>query len=292
MKDYLVKATAFDGKVRAYSLTATKMVNEAVRRQDTWPTASAALGRAMMASTMMATMLKGEAKLTVKIEGGGPIGAIIIDANTIGETRGYVTNPHVHFDLNEHGKLDVARAVGTGGSLSVVKDLGLKDYFTGSVPLVSGELGEDFTYYFASSEQTPSSVGVGVLVNPDNSVLAAGGFIIQLMPGAGDDVIEEIERRLSTIPPISKLVEKGLTPEEILQEVAGAENIKIHEKMPIAFSCSCSKERIENAIISLGKKEIRSMIEEDGGAETRCHFCNETYDFTKEELEALHEQSK
>ncbi len=170
-----------------------------------------------MAGTMMATMLKGDSKLTVKIEGKGPIGAIIVDANTKGETRGYVSNPQTHFDLNSQGKLDVARAVGTDGYLSVVKDLGIKEHFTGSVPLVSGELGEDFTYYFASSEQTPSSVGVGVLVNPDNTILAAGGFIIQLMPGADDAVIDEIEKRLSTIPPISKLVEAGMPPEEILQ---------------------------------------------------------------------------
>jgi molecular chaperone Hsp33 len=290
MGDYLVKATAFEGKVRAYSLVATDMVNEAVRRQGTWPTASAALGRAMMASTMMAMMLKGDSKLTVKIEGQGPIGAIIIDANTKGETRGYVTNPETHFDLNSQGKLDVARAVGTNGFLSVIKDLGLKENFTGSVPLVSGELGEDFTYYFASSEQTPSSVGVGVLVNPDHSILAAGGFIIQLMPGADDTVIEEIEKRLSTIPPISKLVEAGMPPEEMLQALLGDDNVKFLNKQPVRFACRCSKERIESAIISLGKAEIQAMIEEDGGAETTCSFCNEKYTFTKEELEGLLEQ--
>lgn len=292
MGDYLIKATAFEGKVRAYSLVATDMVNEAVRRQGTWPTASAALGRAMMAGTMMATMLKGDSKLTVKIEGKGPIGAIIVDANTKGETRGYVSNPQTHFDLNSQGKLDVARAVGTDGYLSVVKDLGLKDHFTGSVPLVSGELGEDFTYYFASSEQTPSSVGVGVLVKPDNSILAAGGFIVQLMPGADDKVVQEIEKRLSSIPPISKLVEAGMPPEEILQALLGDDNVKFLDNMPILFSCRCSKERVENAIISLGKKEIQAMIDEDGGAETRCHFCNETYRLTAEELEGLLVESK
>ncbi len=292
MGDYLVKGTAYEGKVRAYAIKATDMVNEAVRRQGTWPTASAALGRSMMASTMMATMLKGNAKLTVKIEGNGPLGSIVIDANTKGETRGFVSNPETHFELNEHGKLDVARAVGREGTLSVVKDIGLKDFFTGSVPLVSGELGEDFTYYFVTSEQTPSSVGVGVLVNPDNSILAAGGFIIQLMPGADDDVIAEIERSLSTIPPISKLVEKGLTPEEILYALLGEDNVKILETMPVSFSCSCSKERIEQAIMSLGTEEIRAMIEEDGGAETRCHFCNEVYHFTADELERLYEKIK
>ncbi|KMK74510.1 Hsp33 family molecular chaperone HslO [Alkalihalobacillus pseudalcaliphilus] len=291
MNDYLVKATAFEGKVRAYSLVATDMVNTAVKKQDTWPTASAALGRAMMASTMMGTMLKGEAKLTVKIEGGGPIGAIIVDSNAKGQSRGYVTNPHVHFDLNDHGKLDVARAVGKEGSLSIVKDIGMKEAFTGSVPLISGELGEDFTYYFVTSEQTPSSVGVGVLVNPDYSVLAAGGFVIQLMPGADDAVITEIEKRLSNIPPVSKLVELGMPPEEILYSLLGEQNVKILETMPIEFACTCSRERIANAIISLGKEEIRAMIKEDGGAETSCHFCNDQYQFSTEDLEELYQEA-
>ncbi|MEN0641669.1 Hsp33 family molecular chaperone HslO [Alkalicoccobacillus gibsonii] len=289
--DYLVKSTAFDGKVRAYALVATDMVNEAVRRQGTWPTASAALGRTMMASSMMGMMLKGEEKLTVKVEGGGPIGAIVTDSNAKGETRGYVSKPQTHFDLNENGKLDVARAVGTTGSLSVVKDLGMREPFTGSVPIVSGELGEDFTYYFANSEQTPSSVGVGVLVNPDNTVQAAGGFILQLMPGADDAVIDEIEKRLSTIPPISKLVELGMPPEEILYSLLGEESVTIHEKTPVVFKCTCSKDRIANAIISLGQAEITAMIEEDGEAETVCHFCNEKYHFTGAELQELKEQA-
>ncbi|WP_078556521.1 Hsp33 family molecular chaperone HslO [Bacillus alkalicellulosilyticus] len=291
MSDYLIKALAFDGKVRAYAITTTVMINEAVRRQKTWATASAALGRAMTASTMMGAMLKGDSKLTVKIEGGGPIGAIIVDANAMGETRGYVTNPSVHFELNAQGKLDVARAVGTSGYLSVVKDLGMRDNFTGSVPLVSGELGEDFTYYFASSEQTPSSVGVGVLVNPDETIAASGGFIIQMLPGADDAVIDEVERRLSTLPPISKLIEAGMPPEEMLAAIVGDDNLKILEKMGVQFSCPCSKERISNALISLGKDELKDMIETDGGAETRCHFCNEEYHFSKEDLTELLEQT-
>ncbi|MCT8136390.1 Hsp33 family molecular chaperone HslO [Anaerobacillus sp. CMMVII] len=292
MSDYLVKAIGFEGKVRAYAIKTTKMVGEAVRRHETWPTASAALGRAMTASTMMGAMLKGNEKLTVKIEGGGPIGAIIVDSNAKGETRGYVGNPKVHFDLNEHGKLDVARAVGRDGLLAVVKDLGMRDHFTGSVPLISGELGEDFTYYFASSEQTPASVGVGVLVNPDNSILASGGFIIQLMPGADDETITFIENRLATIPPVSKLIEAGMPPEELLYALLGDDNVKILEKMDVVFKCTCSKERISQALISLGKAELTEMIEKDGGAETECHFCNEKYTFTKVELEELREESK
>ncbi|WLR50922.1 Hsp33 family molecular chaperone HslO [Bacillus tianshenii] len=292
MSDYLIKALAFDGQVRAYAVDTTKTVGEAQRRHRTWPTASAAIGRAMTAGVMMGSMLKGEDKLTVKIEGGGPIGAIIVDSNAKGEVRGYVSNPEVHFDLNDHGKLDVARAVGTNGFLSIVKDLGMRDHFTGQVPLVSGELGEDFTYYFVTSEQVPSSVGVGVLVNPDNSILAAGGFIIQLMPGTEEEVISFIEKRIQAIPPISKLIEQGLSPEEILNQLLGEENIKILDKHSVEFSCHCSKERVENAFISLGKKELKEMIEEDGKAEATCHFCAEQYHLTKDELEELLKQAE
>lgn len=287
MSDYLVKALAYDGQVRAYAARTTDTVSEAQRRHQTWPTASAALGRAITAGVMMGAMLKGDDKLTIKIDGGGPIGTILVDSNAKGEVRGYVTNPRVHFDLNEHGKLDVAKAVGTNGMLTVVKDLGLRDFFTGQVPIISGELGEDFTYYFASSEQIPSSVGVGVLVNPDNTILAAGGFIIQLMPGTEEKTIDQIENRLRTIPPVSRMVEKGLTPEEILEELLGKGNVKVLETLPVAFVCRCSRERIADALISLGAQEIQDIIDKEGYAEASCHFCNETYRFTKEELEQL-----
>src|SRR3954447_24419362 len=243
MEDYLVKALAFNGQVRAYAVRSTKLVGEAQRRHYTWPTASAALGRAMTATLMMGAMLTDDNKLTVKIEGGGPIGYILVDSNAKGEVRGYVANPQTHFDLNEHGKLDVRRAVGTEGTLTVVKDIGLRDFFTGQVPIVSGELGEDFTYYFTTSEQVPSSVGVGVLVNPDDSILAAGGFIFQLMPGIEDETITMVEERLKTIPPISKLIQQGLSPEELLEEILGDEPIKFLETMPVSFTCTCSKER-------------------------------------------------
>ncbi len=292
MSDYLVKALAYDGQVRAYAVKSTETVGEAQNRHDTWPTASAALGRSISAGVMMGAMLKGENKLTIKVEGGGPIGAILVDSNAKGEVRGYVSNPHVHFDLNEHGKLDVRRAVGTSGTLSVVKDIGMRDHFSGQVPIVSGELGEDFTYYFVTSEQVPSSVGVGVLVNPDNTILAAGGFILQLMPGTDDETITKIEERLSKIPPISKLIEKGLTPEEVLEEVLGEGEVKVLETMPVSFKCQCSKERFANAIISLGENEIQDIIDEDGQAEAKCHFCNETYVFSDVELEELKGEAK
>ncbi len=291
MTDYLIKAIAFNNQVRAYAARTTETISEAQKRHQTWPTASAALGRSMTAGVMLGSMLKGDAKLTIKVEGGGPIGVIIVDSNSKGEVRGYVTNPQTHFDLNDKGKLDVARAVGTQGNLTIVKDLGLKDHFSGQVPIVSGELGEDFTYYLVTSEQVPSSVGVGVLVNPDNTILASGGFIIQLLPGTDDETITEIEKRLGEVEPISKLIQKGLTPEEILEEVLGEGNVKVLEKQPVAFKCQCSKERIENAIVSLGPDEIQAMIDEDGQAEAQCHFCNEVYLLTKEDLEELKKEA-
>jgi len=291
LKDYLIKATSCNGTVRAYAIQSTELAEEARRRQDTWATATAALGRTITITAMMGTMLKGEDKLTVKIEGDGPTGPIVADANAKGEARAYITNPHVDFDLNEKGKLDVARAVGTSGYLSVVKDLGLKEHFTGQVPIVSGEISEDFTYYFASSEQIPTAVGAGVLVNPDQSVLAAGGFIIQVLPGTPDETVDYIEQRIKSIPAISKLIESGKSPEDILEEIFGKEEVKVLDKMPIHFRCTCSIDRIKNAIASIDEEELNQMIEVDQGAEATCHFCNEKYVLTKEELIEL-KQSK
>ncbi|MGP4070607.1 Hsp33 family molecular chaperone HslO [Halobacillus sp. B29] len=290
MSDYLVRALAFDGQVRAYAVQSTDTVEEARRRQDTWATTSAALGRTLTISSMMGAMLKGEDKITVKVEGDGPAGAIIADTNARGEVRGYIINPHVDFDLNQNGKLDVARAVGTNGTLSVVKDLGMKDHFTGQVPLVSGEISEDFTYYFANSEQVPSAVGAGVLVDTDYSILASGGFVIQMMPGADDATTSEIERRLSEMPAISSLVQEGKSPEEILQTVLGEDKLQILDTMPVQFKCHCSRERVEVAIASLGDEEIQRMIEEDQGAEAKCHFCNEDYQFDVTQLKNLQSQ--
>ncbi|MCP8618192.1 Hsp33 family molecular chaperone HslO [Salirhabdus salicampi] len=287
MSDYLIKATAFNHTVRAYAITSTETVNEACKRQDTWATASAALGRTITVAAMMGAMVKGEDKITVKVEGNGPIGAIIADSNAKGEVRGYVKNPHVDFDLNEKGKLDVRRAVGTEGTISVVKDLGMRDHFTGQVPIVSGEISEDFTYYFVNSEQVPSAVGAGVLVNPDLSILAAGGFIIQMMPGATEETISRLEKHIANIPPISTLIREGHSPEVILEKLLAGGDMNILEKMPIEFKCRCSRERISNAITGLGNEEIQSMIDEDKGAEATCHFCNEIYQFSAEELEQL-----
>ncbi|MGM9949055.1 MAG: Hsp33 family molecular chaperone HslO [Lysinibacillus sp.] len=288
MGDYLVRALGYGGQVRAFAARTTETVSEAQQRHNTWPIVSAALGRAMTASVMMGAMLKGEDKLTVKIEGDGPIGPIIIDADAKGDVRGFVTNGQVHFDLNEHGKLDVRAGVGTEGFLTVVKDLGMRDMFSSQTPIVSGEIAEDFTYYFATSEQVPSSVGLGVLVNSDNTILAAGGFILQLMPDCEEGTIQAIERHLSTIEPVSKMIEKGMTPEEILEAVLGKEgDVQILSTLPVKFQCQCSKERFSEAILSLGAEEIQAMIDEVGHIETQCHFCRKTYTFSKVELQRL-----
>lgn len=287
MGDYLVRAIGYNGQVRAFAARTTDTVGEAQRRHNTWPIVSAALGRSMTASVMMGAMLKGDDKLTVKIEGNGPIGPMIIDADAKGDVRGFVTNGQVHFDLNEQGKLDVRRAVGTEGFITVVKDLGMRDMFSGQTPIVSGEIAEDFTYYFVTSEQVPSSVGLGVLVNPDNTILAAGGFILQIMPGCEDETIDAIEAHLAKIEPVSKMIEKGFTPEQILAAVLGEGNVQILDSMPVKFQCQCSKERFGAAIIGLGVQEIQDMIDEVGQIETQCHFCLETYDFSQTELEGL-----
>ncbi|RPF54465.1 molecular chaperone Hsp33 [Abyssicoccus albus] len=286
MKDYLVKALLFNDEVRMYAVTSTETVQEVQTRHYTWPTASAAIGRAMSATVMMGAMLKNDDTITVRINGNGPIGGMVIDGDAKGNVRGYVEHPQTHFPLNDIGKLDVRRAVGTDGTISVVKDVGLKDYFTGQTPIVSGELGEDFTYYLTTSEQVPSSVAVGVLVNPDNTIKASGGFIIQVMPFAKEETIDQLEKAIESIPPISKLIDEGYTPEQIIERIAGSEH-KIVDTMPIQFKCKCSKERFYNAIAGLGHDEIKAMIEEDNGAEAVCHFCNEKYQFTAQELEAL-----
>ncbi|MBD7986338.1 Hsp33 family molecular chaperone HslO [Sporosarcina sp. Sa2YVA2] len=287
MSDYLLKALAFDGTIRAYAVDSTDTVGEAQAKHIVWPTAAAALGRTMTAGLLMGAMLKGNDKLTVKVEGNGPAGPIVVDVNAHGEVRGYITNPQTHFELSDKGKLDVRRAVGTEGMLTVVKDLGLRDFFTGQVPLVSGEIAEDFTQYFVVSEQVPSAVALGVLVNPDNSIKASGGFIIQVMPGATDETITILEEKIAAIEPISTMIDRGLTPEQILEEALGAGNVNVLEKIDVKFQCNCSKERFGNAIKGLGEKEIQEMIDEDGQAQAECHFCNEKYLFPKEELEGF-----
>jgi len=286
MSDYMIRATGFQGHVRAFAARTTGIVEEMRRRHDMWNTATAAAGRTLTTTLMMGTMLKGNESISVKIKGGGPIGQIVAEANAHGEGVAYVTNPHVHFDLNEKGKLDVKRAVGTDGFVYVTKDLGLKEPYQGSSPIVSGEIGEDFTYYFVVSEQTPSAVGVGVLVNPDDrSVLAAGGFILQLLPGTPDDIVAQMEERLAQLPQVSRMIGEGLSPEEILAKVL--DEPKILSRTEIHFRCSCSEQKVTRALISMGREEMESMIAEQGEAEVYCHFCNERYYYDKSALEDI-----
>lgn len=287
MSDYLLKSICYDGQIRVFTIDATETVAEAQRRHDTWSASSAALGRTMVGALLLGVMVKGDEKVTVKIEGNGPTGHIIADSNGRGTVKGYIANPKVSLPLNEKGKIDVRGAVGTEGTLTVTKDLGLKEPFSGQVPLVSGELAEDFTYYMATSEQTPSAIGLSVLVDTDESIKAAGGFMIQVMPGATDETITAVEKAIAEIPMVSRLMENGETPEEILNRLMGEGNAKILEKMPIAFECDCSKDRFSGAIVSLGKKEIDDMITEDHGAEAVCHFCGNKYHFSEEDLEEL-----
>ena len=287
-KDRLIRAIAMGGKVRAFAVRTTELVEELRRRHDTYPTTTAAFGRTLSAGAMMGAMLKGDEKLTIQVKGDGPIGQIIVDANARGEVRGYVKNPHVQLPRNSQGKLDVRGAVGTEGFINVTKDLGLKEPYRGSVPLISGELGEDFTYYFAVSEQTPSAVGLGVLVDVDNSVIVAGGFIIQLLPGLKDEEIDEIERAVGQLPPVTSLLDQGLELEEMLSWMLP--DVQVLEEMNIVFSCSCSRERVESTLISLGKQELTELREEGKNAEVICDFCNEAYIFTPEEIDSLIEQ--
>ncbi|MEM1503639.1 Hsp33 family molecular chaperone HslO [Domibacillus sp. 8LH] len=287
MKDYLVKAIAHNKQVRAYAAITTETIEEARRRHDMLAVASVVLGRSMTAGVILGAMLKGEEKLTVKMNGGGPIGTILVDANTKGEVRGYVSNPHAYAGLNQEGSLDIKSAVGTNGILSVTKDIGLNQPVIGQVSIASGEISEDFTSYLLHSEQIASSVGAGVLVNPDFTIQAAGGFVIQLMPNTEEKTIRLIEERLQTMPSISSMIGQGVTPEQILIQLLGEENITILETIPVQFQCECSRDRISNAISSLGSEEIRDMIDTDGQAEATCHFCNESYHYTKEDLETL-----
>ncbi|CAM4296716.1 Hsp33 family molecular chaperone HslO [Lacicoccus alkaliphilus] len=287
MSDHLVRGLGLNDEIRILAVDTTETINEAVSRHGAYPTAAAALGRAMTAAVLMGSMLKNEEKVTATIEGGGPIGAIVVDSNADGTVRGYLGNPHVHFDLNSSGKLDVKRAVGTEGALRVVKDIGLKEHFTGSTEIVSGEIAEDFSYYFYASEQVPSIVGLGVLVNPDNTIKAAGGFIIQVLPEAGDETFEFLDARAKEMSPVSQQIDKGLSPREIIDEAIGEKNWRELGEMPVSFECSCSKERFLNAIAALDPSEIMSMIQEDGGAEADCHFCRNKVWIDKEELKEL-----
>ena len=289
MKDYLVKAYAFDGTVRLYTAVTTNLVAEAQQRHDLWPTSTAALGRLLTTSVIMGAMYKGDQELTIRVESDGPIGGMIATTNTYGEVRGYVGNPHIFLQYDS-GKLNVGKAVGNG-FIHVTKDLKVRDTFTSSAQIQTGQIAEDFAYYFTASEQIPSAIGLGVLVDEDNTVKAAGGFILQVMPGCKKDTLEEIETILSKLPPMSELVEKGKTPEEMVELITNGK-YELLEELDLSYKCNCHKEKFEKGLISLGPDQLQEIKEEDHKIEVTCHFCAEQYVFNEQDLEKLIVESK
>ncbi|RGF24223.1 Hsp33 family molecular chaperone HslO [Dorea sp. AM10-31] len=291
MKDYIVRATAANGQVRAFAAITREIVEEARQHHGTSPVATAALGRLLTAGTMMGSMMKNETDmLTLQVRGDGPIGGITVTADSKGDVKGYVENPDVMLPP-KNGKLDVGGAVGIG-LLQVIKDMGLKEPYSGQTILVSSEIAEDLTYYFANSEQVPSSVGLGVLMKKDNTVKTAGGFIIQMMPFAEDATISQIEENLKHVTSVTELLDKGYTPEQLLEELLGNVGLEITDTMPTRFYCNCSKERVEQAVASVGKKDIQEMINDGKPIEVKCHFCNTAYHYSVEELKNILKRSK
>lgn len=287
MKDYMVKATAANGYIRAFAATTKDLVEEAKNDHNTSPVATAALGRMLTAAAMMGSMMKGEKDLlTLKIEGDGPLGGVISTANNHGEVKGYPFNPTVLIPANAKGKLDVAEAIGVG-LMSVIMDTGMKEPYVGQVALLSGEIAEDLTYYYATSEQTPSSVGLGVLLNKDNTIKASGGFIIQLMPGCPDEIIDKLEEKINGLSPVTTMLSEGMSPNDILKHILGDMELEFTESLDLSFKCNCNKERIEKALISVGEKELKEMIDDGKPIEVKCHFCNKAYEFKVNELEDM-----
>ena len=287
MNDYIIRATAANDQIRAFAAVTTEMVETAREHHNTSPVATAALGRLLTAGAMMGSMMKGEKDvLTLQIKAGGPLQGITVTADSQGNVKGYVGNPDVCIPANSKGKLDVAGAVGPG-FLTVIKDMGLKEPYSGQVMLQTCEIAEDLTYYFATSEQVPSAVGLGVLMNKNNTVRQAGGFIVQLMPFAEEEGISRLEQNVQKINSVTNLLEEGHTPESLLEKVLEGFDMQINEKMDTRFHCNCSKERVAKALISIGRKELNEMIQEGKPIEMNCHFCNTNYNFTVEELKEI-----
>lgn len=286
MNDYLARAVDENGQFHITAAVTTGLTEEARRRHDTWPVATAALGRTLTAGLLLSANLKGNDTLTLRITGDGPLGSILVTANAQGEVRGYLQEPHVDLPYGPEGKLPVGPAVGKG-FLHVTKDLGLKEPFTGSVELVSGEIGEDVAQYLLTSEQTPSAVSLGVLVGPEAKALAAGGLLLQLFPGANTEHLSHLERSLLEMPPISSLIHAGLTPEEIMQRAVGGLPIRNLDKNPICFRCSCSREKVSGILASLGREDIDKLLQEQELVEVHCHFCGEKYIFPAADLSEI-----
>lgn len=288
MNDYIIRAINSEKNVKFQAAITTNLVEKAREIHDLTKTTSAALGRTLTAGVIMAEDMKNEKdSITINISGNGPIGRIIVTAKNDGKVKGYVDNPDVDLPIRESdNKIDVSGAVG-GGILSIVKDLGLKEPYNGQAPIVTGEIAEDLANYLYTSDQVPSVVGLGVLVDTDLSIKAAGGFILQLMPGAGEDIISKIEENLKDLAPVTEMIDNGYTAEDIMDRVMKGFEMKILNKREVSFECDCSKEKVADAVASLGKDEINTIIEEDHGAEVKCHFCNSKYDFSEAELRNL-----
>ncbi len=287
MSDYMVRATAADAQIRAFACTTRDLVEVARAAHNTSPVVTAALGRLLSAGCMMGSMLKGEDDLlTLKIRGAGPMKGITVTADSHGTVKGYPECADVILPANDKGKLDVAGSI-MPGMLQVIRDMGLKEPYVGQTVLQTGEIAEDLTYYFVTSEQVPSSVGLGVLMEKNNTVKQAGGFIIQLMPFCADEVIDKLESNLANITSVTSLLEEGKSPEEIITTILDGFDVEFNETIPLSFSCNCSKERVEKALISIGKNDIQEMIDDGEEIEVNCHFCNKNYKFSVEELKSI-----
>lgn len=287
MSDYIIRAVAANSQIRAFAAVTTDVVETARKAHNTSPVATAALGRLLTGGAMMGAMMKGDKDiLTLQIHAGGPLQGITVTADSKGNVKGYVGNPNVCIPANSKGKLDVAGAVGVG-FMNIIKDMGLKEPYMGQVALQTSEIADDLTYYFATSEQVPSAVGLGVLMNKDNTVRQAGGFIVQLMPFAEESVIAKLEENVQKINSVTTLLEEGHTPESLLEKVLDGFDIEINDRMDTKFYCNCSKERVEKALISIGRKELNELIQEGKEVEMNCHFCNTNYVFSVEELKEI-----
>jgi len=286
MSDYIVRAIAADGQIRAFAANTRDLVETARQKHDTSPIVTVALGRLLTGGAMMGTMMKNDSDIiTIQIKSDGPIKSMTVTADAKGNVKGFAANPQVMLPLKD-GKLDVAGALGIG-VLSVIKDIGLKEPYVGDTILVTSEIADDLTYYFATSEQVPSSVGLGVLMNKENTVAQAGGFIIQLLPGASEETIEKLEKRINEIKSVTNMLNQGMSPEDILEDILGDMGLEILDTVDTGFRCNCSKERVKKAVISIGRKEIQAMIDDNKPIEVNCHFCSSRYTFSVDELKEM-----